>query len=742
MLYTSDWSHEFDDHSAGLVPAHRLFGAAELPGLGHAVERCGWGPIPERLRRAVVWKVWQALWVMRIQRRADCLIAATEGSALAVLLLKRVGLLRRPVIVISVAVLADKYLRGVRGWLRRWLIRGASFVVVLASGQVPLVSSHLRIPEGRIRFIPFGVDTGFFSPLSTAVLWDVVSVGTNEGKDFPTLLAALSPSMRCLIVTDDQNRQLIRSTTTAATVEVDHDIPITRLRTLYASGSHHVIPLRDVPFSSGQTVLLENLAMGNAVIVSDTVATRDYVSPEVATIVPPGDVPAMREALSALPSGSVAAAVQHVRRHFTSQRFAVDLAALCSEISEGERHHGWEPVRPTSKASAASQRRHKQATPATQGSEPELVELVVCSLEPWDEIWRRNQFLVHELLRRSSRLRVLFVEPPERTSMRLRSLGRPSPHRQSDSYEGRLLTFRPLLAIPRRAGQLADEALVRQVSHAARAAGFKWPALWINDVTYARLIGRSGWPSLYDITDDWLLAPFPRREIERLRKLEAIALAHADEVVVCSAALEESRGRARPVTVIPNGVDVAHFRRPQPRPSDMPSAPTAVYVGSLHDARLDVELVVDLADALPRLNVILVGPDSLSEASRGALDSRANAHLLGARPYAVVPGYLQHADVVVVPHRVSPFTESLDPIKAYECLAAGRPTVATPVAGFRDHEKCFSVVARDNFIERVRDALASGTSTCPGLEHVSWAERAEALDQLLRKAIGGRRPNL
>ena len=48
---------------------------------------------------------------------------------------------------------------------------------------------------------------------------------------------------------------------------------------------------------------------------------------------------------------------------------------------------------------------------------------------------------------------------------------------------------------------------------------------------------------------------------------------------------------------------------------------------------------------------------------------RPNVHLLGARPYEDVPAYLQHADVVIVPHRVSPFTESLDPIKAYECLA-------------------------------------------------------------------------
>jgi teichuronic acid biosynthesis glycosyltransferase TuaH len=49
-----------------------------------------------------------------------------------------------------------------------------------------------------------------------------------------------------------------------------------------------------------------------------------------------------------------------------------------------------------------------------------------------------------------------------------------------------------------------------------------------------------------------------------------------------------------------------------------------------------------------------------------------------------VPAYLQHADVLIVPHVVDAFTGSLDPIKLYEYLAVGRPVVSTPVAGFRD----------------------------------------------------------
>ena len=40
-----------------------------------------------------------------------------------------------------------------------------------------------------------------------------------------------------------------------------------------------------------------------------------------------------------------------------------------------------------------------------------MTDLVVLSLEAWDEVWRRNQHLVAGLLRADPALRVLFVEP-------------------------------------------------------------------------------------------------------------------------------------------------------------------------------------------------------------------------------------------------------------------------------------------------------------------------------------------
>jgi glycosyltransferase involved in cell wall biosynthesis len=365
----------------------------------------------------------------------------------------------------------------------------------------------------------------------------------------------------------------------------------------------------------------------------------------------------------------------------------------------------------------------------------ELAELIVCSLKEWDDVWNRNNFLTDELLKRNPRLRVLFVEPPV-DPLHAVSKGKfPSPPAlRTVSMDGRLRALRPLKLLPRRLGPLADSLLRRQVLLTAKAAGLVRPTLWINDVTYAPLIRRTGWPSVYDVSDDWLLAPFPPRELDRLRRLDRLAMECADEVVVCSPGLAESRGARRPVTLVRNAVDVEHFRRPRARPADLPQAPVVVYVGTAHDARIDVDLVVELAVALPLVQVALVGPDALGAASRRRLESVPNVHLLGPRPYRDVPSYLQHADVVIVPHRVTPFMESLDPIKAYECLAIDNPTVATPVSGFRELRETLHIAPREEFVARLAEVISRPGAERSRVSPPTWEERSRAFESVLLRS--------
>jgi glycosyltransferase involved in cell wall biosynthesis len=367
------------------------------------------------------------------------------------------------------------------------------------------------------------------------------------------------------------------------------------------------------------------------------------------------------------------------------------------------------------------------------------VDLVVCSHEPWDETWRRNQFFVRELLAQRPGLRILFVEPA--ADLVLARATRATRGLRRDPRFDRLTILRPGKVVPRVLGPWADYGMRRQVRAAARRLGLTRPVLWINNYAGCLLVegaARGGWPTLYDITDDWLDAEAPARQLRRWRRQEAALLARAREVVVCSPALAERRGAVRPVELIENGVDVDLFRRPRPAPADLPPGPRALYVGTLHEHRLDVDLCRRLARERPDLQLVFVGPVALSASVRAALEAAPNVHLLGPRPYAEVPAYLQHADVLVVPHLASPFTESLDPIKAYECLAVGRPTVATPVAGFRTLGPPVRCAPPEEFVAAVAQALAGPDPGPPVAVVPTWAERAAAFGRVLDRVAAAR----
>ena len=360
-----------------------------------------------------------------------------------------------------------------------------------------------------------------------------------------------------------------------------------------------------------------------------------------------------------------------------------------------------------------------------------MTDLVVVSLESWDGVWRRHQHLVSRLLAADPDLRVLFVEPaadPLHDARRGARVGRGRGLRPGElaGAEGRLWLFQPTKWLPRRVDPRADARVSSAIVRAARSAGMHEPVLWLNDPLSADLLRRTGWPALYDITDDWLLADRPPREHDRLVEGEAYLLAHCRHVVVCSPRLLESKHADR-VTLVQNAVDVDAYRGDLPRPGDLPDGPVVLYVGTLHRDRLDLDLSARLARTLgDDATLTFVGPVALDDADRERLTG-VGAVLLGPREHGQVPAYLKNADVLVVPHVVTAFTESLDPIKVYEYLAARRPVVSTPVAGFRD---VVPVGSGEEFVAAVVRALDE--AEVPAVTEVaSWDDRAREMAEVI-----------
>ncbi len=372
---------------------------------------------------------------------------------------------------------------------------------------------------------------------------------------------------------------------------------------------------------------------------------------------------------------------------------------------------------------------------------PEVTDVVCCSLEPWDEVWRRNQHLATELLGLRPTLRLLFAEAAVDIPWSLvqRRWPRASGLR-SIGDSGRLWAMAPRKWVPRRVWAGGDRSLFRQVTAASHKLGFERPVLWVNDSVYAPMVTATGWPSVYDITDDWVLGKAPDREMDRQRRNDAAMMRQATEVVVCSPALDDSRSQIRPVHLVQNGVDIEHLRAPTRRPADLPSTRIVLYQGTLSPGRLDLDLCRSLAEALRgEATVVFVGPNSLTRESTQSLTG-VGAVILGARPYTDLPAYLQHADVLVVPHQHNPFIESLDPIKAREFVALGRPVVSTPVAGFRDLDPPIATAEGDVFVEAVKATLARpplppGPGPLEGTP-TSWTGQARKFLDVLDAAAG------
>jgi len=177
----------------------------------------------------------------------------------------------------------------------------------------------------------------------------------------------------------------------------------------------------------------------------------------------------------------------------------------------------------------------------------------------------------------------------------------------------------------------------------------------------------------------------------------------------------------------------------------MPTGTTVVYVGTLHADRLDIELCTSIATALSQTasaaSLVLVGPDALVPSDRERI-RKAGGLVLGTRPASAIPAYVMNADVLVVPHLVNAFTDSLNPIKLYEYLAAGRPIISTPVAGFRDTNwPTIGLSSREDFADDVVTAAIQRSETLPPPGWLpTWANQAGLFADVLDRISAARSP--
>lgn len=370
-------------------------------------------------------------------------------------------------------------------------------------------------------------------------------------------------------------------------------------------------------------------------------------------------------------------------------------------------------------------------------------DLVFVSLEDWDDVWRRNQFVCATLARRHPAMRILFVGRPRNLSHAVRKRRWSEvrgPGTTTVPGLGNVTVTRPWKLLPDTlaVGRAANAVLFRRhVRRAMRRLRFVRPLLWINDHAAVHLAGHLGERGVvYDVTDDWAEIDQPVAVKRRTIEQDADLCRTADAVIVCSQRLYDlKRPLARATHLIPNGVDAGHYRAVDGPPAAAWPGPVLGYTGTVHPDRVDVELLAAVARRWPG-SVVLIGPDHLRPADRAKL-ALPNVTVVGPVAYADVPAYMAGFDACIVPHRVSAFTESLNPIKLWEYLAAGKPIVSTAVAGFRDYPDVVRLAdGPDAFLAACEAAVAEGATGREARRAIaaghSWDRRVDQVEAVLR----------
>ncbi len=374
--------------------------------------------------------------------------------------------------------------------------------------------------------------------------------------------------------------------------------------------------------------------------------------------------------------------------------------------------------------------------------------ILFISLEHWDNVWRRNQIICAQLLERHPKAQILWVGPPtdlwnlqglKSVNAPLGSLFRPA------GKNVELYALKPFKPLPNVVGRKLNELLFgKSLSAAIKQLGWKNYTTWVNNQSYCHLLPKDNSVKLiYDITDDWSHASVPPHILSQIKADDEWMLTNADEVIVCSSDLfEHKHERCKSMHLIRNGVKLDPYLPDSLAANQIPkeiqfSGPVAGYIGTLHEDRLDVELVVQVANKLPQVHFVFIGPNSLSAANTKTLEDLPNCHILGAKPYEQLPSFMAGFNVCITPHVVSPFTDSLDPIKMYEYMATGKPIVSTPCAGFRDlRELIFIANDSNQFADFITQAITEknekDSARVDWAREQTWDKRVDEIEKILQ----------
>lgn len=252
---------------------------------------------------------------------------------------------------------------------------------------------------------------------------------------------------------------------------------------------------------------------------------------------------------------------------------------------------------------------------------------------------------------------------------------------------------------------------------------------------FVDLFRQHGWGVIYDCRDDWEefatvgMARWFNAQVERrlVRDCDATLCVSGPLVRKMQGLAASSR-----VLLMPNAVEQdyvsADYRRE-------PAEPHVVgYFGHLSAAWFDWQALTRVAEARPHLRFEIIG-----HSAPAGLRMPDNIALLGPKPWHVLHKYAARWSAAIIPFRMGPLADGVDPIKIYEYLALQLPVVSFRMPQIESYPYTWTVDSVEAFCRALDDAclcqpdarvladfIASNTWEVRAAQLLGWAKTGRA----------------
>lgn len=200
------------------------------------------------------------------------------------------------------------------------------------------------------------------------------------------------------------------------------------------------------------------------------------------------------------------------------------------------------------------------------------------------------------------------------------------------------------------------------------------------------------------------------------------------------------------VHYLPNAVEYDVFANVEnyTEPEDLKDIPhpRIGFTGAIDTYKNNISLIEKSAEAYPDYHFILIGPEKVSDPDLDLtkLKSMSNVHFLGKKPWEQTPSYFKYFDAYFIPYNLNDYTIGCHPIKYFEGLAAGLPTLIT-----LNSVKAFDVdnlvsENEDQFVKNIKIAIENDSTEkkekrkAMAREH-TWSGKADKILDLIIKIM-------